>query len=319
MTISGFTMGKNANKLYYPMKQSVMSILPLVDEFIVVLGDSDDDDKTRDEIESIHNPKIRIIDTVWDLEKYPQGMEHAHQTDIAKSHCKGDWIFYLQSDEVVHEDDLPVIQKRCSEFIDDHEIEGLLFDYIHFWGDYQHHQDNHCWYRHEIRIIRNLPDIHSWQSAQSFRRIPNFDGLHYRQKENTFKLKAAKAYARIFHYGWVRPPELMNLKIKSFSINHRGKHATGEMEKKDLFKGYFDYGNLKCVPVYKGTHPAVMKEWMAKFNWNDKLRFTGKRRSNNKLVSKHDKPKYVIISWIEKNLLFGARLGEPENHILVKR
>lgn len=312
-------MGKNALKLYYPMKQSIMSILPIVDEFIVVLGDSDSDDRTRDEIESINSPKIKIIDTVWDVEKYPRGMEHAHQTDIAKSYCSGDWLFYLQSDEVVHEDDLPVIQKRCSELFGDKEVEGLLFDYIHFWGDYHHYQNNHCWYRHEIRIIRNLHDIHSWQSAQSFRQIPNFDGLHYRQKENTFKLKVAKARARIFHYGWVRPPELMNRKIKSFNINHRGKLVTGEMEKKEFFKGYFDYGNLNYIPEYKGTHPTVMKEWIKQFNWDDKLRFTGKRRSKNKLISKHDKPKYVIISWIEKNLLFGARLGEPNNHILIKR
>lgn len=319
MTISGFTMGRNALKLYYPMKQSVMSILPIVKEFIVVLGDNDNDDKTREEILSIGSPKIRIVDTVWDVEKYPKGTEHAHQTDIAKSYCTGDWLFYLQSDEVIHEDDLGIIEKRCADLAGDHEVEGLLFDYIHFWGDYRHHQNNHCWYRHEIRIVRNLPDIHSWQSAQSFRRIPDFDGLHYRQKENTYKLKVAKANARIFHYGWVRPPELMNRKIKSFNINHKGNRVVSEMDKQDMFSGYFDYGNLKHIPEFHGTHPEVMKEWMNRFNWNDKLRFTGKKKSLNRLGSKHDRFKYRVISWIEKNLLFGARLGEFNNHILIKR
>jgi hypothetical protein len=87
MSISGFTMGKNANKLYYPMKQAIQSILPIVDEFIVVLGDSDDDDNTRAEVESIGSEKIKIYTTKWDIEKYPRGMEHAHQTDIAKSYC----------------------------------------------------------------------------------------------------------------------------------------------------------------------------------------------------------------------------------------
>jgi hypothetical protein len=319
MIISGFTMGKNARKLYYPMKQSVQSILPLVDEFIVVLGDSDADDKTREEIESIGSNKIRIIETVWDIEKYPRGMEHAHQTDIAKSYCKGDWLFYLQSDEVVHEEDLPVIKKRCEELLDDREVEGLLFNYIHFWGDFEHYQNNHCWYRKEIRIVRNRPDIHSWESAQSFRKIDDFDGVHYRQKENTQKLNVAPAHARIFHYGWVRPPELMNSKIKSFSINHRGVKKVGEMEKMDLFRGYFDYGNLNRLPRYTGTHPAVMKDWMKQFNWKDKLRFTGVRRSLNKMISKHDRTRYVVISWIEKNILFGARLGEFKNYILLKK
>jgi len=319
MIISGFTMGKNALKLYYPMKQSVLSILPLVDEFIVVLGNSDADDRTRAEIESIGSEKIKITDTVWDIEKYPRGMEHAHQTDLAKSLCRGDWLFYLQSDEVIHEEDLPMIRNRCAALLNDKDVEGLVFNYIHFWGDYDHFQNSHCWYRKEIRIIRNLPDIHSWESAQSFRRIPRFDGIHYRQKENTFKLKVAEAGARVFHYGWVRPPEIMNSKIRSFSINHRGVKMVGEMEKKDLFGGYFDFGNLNKIPVYAGSHPRVMKEWMDRFNWKDKLRFTGVRRSLNKLISKHDRPRYVIISWIEKNLLFGARLGEFKNYILLKR
>lgn len=318
MTISGFAMGKNAQKLYYPMKQSVMSILPIVDEFIVALGDSDADDKTKEEILSIGDPKIKIIDTVWDIEKYPRGMEHAHQTDIAKQHCKGDWLFYLQSDEVIHEDDLPVIKKRCEELMPYNEIEGLLFDYIHFWGDYNHYQDGHCWYRREIRIIRNDPEIHSWESAQSFRRIPDFDGIHYRQKENTFKLKVALANARVFHYGWVRPPELMNRKIKHFNINHKGVQAVNELDRKQYYAGNFDYGNMSKVTVFKGTHPKVMHEWINNFSWGDKLRFDGGRIVNKNTI-KHEKTKYKILSWIEKNLLGGKRLGEFKNYILIKK
>ena len=214
MKISGFSMGKNALKLYYPMRQSVESILPLVDEFVVALGDSDEDDITRSEIEAIGSDKIRIVDTVWDIEKYPRGMEHAHQTDIAKDLCSGDWLFYLQSDEVVHERDLEKIRLRCEELLDDHEVEGLLFRYRHFWGDYEHVQDGHCWYRKEIRIVRNNSQIHSWESAQSFRRIPGFDGVNYRQQAGTYKLKVADVDAEIFHYGWVRPPRLMQNKIK---------------------------------------------------------------------------------------------------------
>ncbi|MFC2117001.1 hypothetical protein ACFLTU_11040, partial [Bacteroidota bacterium] len=93
MKISGFSMGKNAGKLYYPLKQAVLSILPIVDEFVVALGDSDADDNSREELLSLKSDKIKIIDTVWDIEKYPRGTEHAHQTDIAKNHCTGDWLY----------------------------------------------------------------------------------------------------------------------------------------------------------------------------------------------------------------------------------
>src|SRR6202000_205268 len=135
MTISVFTMVHNATKYYYPLKQAISSLLPLVDEFVVALGDCDADDRTLEEIRSIGSDKIRIIHTVWDLEKYPRGMEHAHQTDIAKAACSGDWLFYLQSDEVVHEEDIPRIRERCAQLLDDVSVEGILFKSRHFWGD----------------------------------------------------------------------------------------------------------------------------------------------------------------------------------------
>ncbi len=317
MKISGFTMGKNVSKLYYPMKASIQSILPIVDEFIVVLGDSDPDDTTREEIQSIGDPKIKIIDTVWDIEKYPRGMEHAHQTDIAKSYCTGDWLFYLQADEVVHEKDLPVIKARCEELLHKKEVEGLLFNYIHFWGDYWHYHNSHGWYRKEIRIIRNDPDIHSWESAQSFRRIPGFDHLNYRQQKGTYKLKVAQVDASIYHYGWVRPPSYMKSKIKAFKTNHQGKARIEELErsKKDYFA--FDYGVVGKLPVFKGTHPAVMNEWITKFNWGDQLQYSGKP-NRNRLPHKHEKFRYRLATWIEKNLLFGKPIGEFRNYILLK-
>ena len=312
-------MGKNALKLYYPMRQSVESILPLVDEFVVVLGDSDEDDCTRTELDAIASPKIRIVDTVWDIEKYPRGMEHAHQTDVARELCSGDWLFYLQSDEVVHERDLESIRTRCRELADDHEVEGLLFRYLHFWGDYEHVQDGHCWYRKEIRIIRNHPEIHSWESAQSFRKIPGFKGLNYRQQEGTYKLKVAEVDAEIFHYGWVRPPRVMQDKIKAFRINHRGRKKVEEQVTAHYFDQAFDYGNISRCTRYKGTHPAVMKSWIDQFDWKDQLRFSGPVRSQNPIPSKHDLSKYRLISWIEKWILGGRRLGEFKNYIRLFR
>jgi len=319
MRISGFSMGKNAHKLYYPLRHAIESVLPICDEFVVALGDSDDDDTTRKEIEAINSDKVRIVNTTWDIEKYPRGMEHAHQTDIAKSYCTGDWLFYLQSDEVVHEKFLPAIKARCEELLDDREVEGLLFNYIHFWGDYRHIQDNHCWYRKEIRIIRNDPDIHSWESAQSFRRIPDFDGLNYRRQENTYKLKVAQVDAYIYHYGWVRPPRVMQNKIKAFTANHKGVE---ELEKRVRQKKYaheFDYGNLSRLRRFEGSHPAVLKQWMNRFDWEEQLRFEGQAESLNPVKMKHDYRKYKVVSWIEKYLLFGLRLGEFKNYRLLRR
>ncbi len=315
MKISGFTMGKNVDKLYYPIKPAIMSILPIVDEFIVALGKGDDDDKTREEILSIGSDKIKIIDTVWDLDKYPNGMENAHQTDIAKKHCTGDWLFYLQADEVIHEKFLPVIKKRCEELLHDKEVEGLLFRYKHFWGDYDHYHFSHHWYKHEIRIVKNDPEIHSWESAQSFRRIPDFDEINYRQQAGTYKLKVAKVDADVYHYGWVRPPSLMKKKMKALDTIHKGEEGA---QKKETMYCNFDYGPLNQLQTFKESHPEVMKDWIAKFDWKDELQFAGKPSPTRKKHD-HENLKYRFLTWIENNLLGGRNLGGFKNYTLLKR
>ena len=62
MKISGFSFCRNAQKLYYPLAESIRSILPLCDEFVVAVGKGDADDRTRETIEGIGDPKIRILD-----------------------------------------------------------------------------------------------------------------------------------------------------------------------------------------------------------------------------------------------------------------
>ncbi len=300
MKISGFTMSKNADKLYYPVKASILSILPIVDEFVVALGDCDADDRSRKEIESIKSDKIKIIDTVWDIEKYPRGMEHAHQTDIAKEACTGDWLIYLQADEVIHEKYLPIIKKRLEELVDDKEVDGFLLKYKHFWGDYKHYHKSHGWYANEIRIIRNDPEIHSWESAQSFRRIPDFDYLNYRQQEGTYKLNVAKIDAYVYHYGWVRPPQMMQAKRQAFDVNHKGSKKAKELYEKAPKK--FDFGPLNKLADFKGTHPAVMKEWTDKFDWADGLQYSGKPNPYRK-PEKHERLRNKIITFIERFIL----------------
>jgi hypothetical protein len=316
MKISGFTMVKNADKLYYPIVQSITSILPIVDEFIVALGDNDPDDQTLRLIESIGDEKIKIIHTIWDTETFPKGTENAHQTDIAKSHCSGDWLFYLQADEVIHEKYLEPIYDRCLQLLTDEEVEGLIFRYVHFWGDYQHYHVSHNWYRDEIRIIRNLPDIHSWRDAQSFRIIPDFNGLDYRQLEGTSRLKAARVNAEVFHYGWVRPPYLMRTKSKVLDLMFQSADEVNKLERHK--QEFFDYGPLQRLPVFKGTHPKVMKEWIERFDWSDQLQYSGGPRSG-RVLHKHERLKYRLISFFEQNILGGRRLGGFNNFEILDR
>ncbi len=313
MKISGFSFVRNGVKLYYPIVEAIRSILPICDEFVVAVGSGDPDDTTRAQIAAIGDPKLRIIDTVWEEKYFQKGIINSLQTDIAMQACSGDWLFYVQADEVVHEDDLPRIVQRCEELQNRPEVEGLLFRYQHFWGDYDHYQPGHGWYPYEVRIVRNLPSIHSYQSAQSFRWFDFYDNP--RQETGTRKLNVAAVDARIFHYGWVRPPHLMQNKNRALNTVHWGKARASEYY--EQAPRLFDYGPMDKVALYKGTHPAVMREMIAALNWREHLKASGKPDKTRE-PHKHERLRVRWLSWIEKHLNGGRQLGTFHNYKLLK-
>ncbi|MBL7663853.1 MAG: hypothetical protein JNM93_01880 [Bacteriovoracaceae bacterium] len=312
MKISGFTFIRNADKLYIPVKESILSILPLVDEFVIAMGENDADDKTEELIRSINSPKIKIVNTIWPKEKYAKNTIYAQQTDVAKEACTGDWLFYLQGDEAIHENDLSQIRAACEKYHTDTEVEGFLFKYRHFWGDYEHYQISHGWYPREIRIIRNLPKIHSWRDAQSFRYYEgafNATQEDYLTKEGNRKLKVVELDVYVYHYGWVRPPEKLKIKRIQSTGTYHGKGST---QQQDIITSNFDYGPLSMVGTFKATHPKTMTQWMKKIHWKHELQMTGKP-SKDRTPHKHERLKYKILTFIEQNIIHRP-MGEFKNY-----
>ena len=292
MQVSGFSFVRNGIKLGYPVTEAIRSILAICDEFIIAVGKSDDD--TLEQIKAIGDSKIRIIETEWDKKMFVHGRVNSHQTNIALKECKGDWCFYVQADEVVHEKFLPLIEAKMKEFLHDEDVQGLLFDYLHFWGSYDYYQDSRRWYRREIRVIKNNLGIESWGDAQSFR----LDGR---------KIRVAKIDAEIYHYGWVRPPKVMKEKQVAFqSLYH---------DEKWLEKTFantpqeFDYGDPKYLAKFEETHPEVMKERIKELNWD----FSNGKYAGNP----HEKLFNRIRSYFEDKVLH-YRIGEYKNYILLK-
>lgn len=308
-------MVRNAAKLYYPIREVIESVLPICDEFVVALGNCDPDDTTREEILAIGSDKIIIKDTVWDIEKYPNGTENAHQTDIAKSFCTGDWLLHLQADELIHEKYHAEILSACKKYLDDRRVDGFLFHYKHFFGDYDHFIASHAWYPYEIRIVRNDPEIHSFQSAQTFRRIPNFDGKSYRRKEGSKKLNVVKLNAYVYHYGWVRPPEAMQSKSRALDTVHKGEKRVAEIYSERPTE--FDYGCLAGLPRFRGTHPAPIRAKAENCTWKSKLHYEKGYRPQ-RAPMKHETPKYRFISFLEKYFCFGHHIFGYSNWKIVR-
>lgn len=275
-------------KLDFPLVESIRSALPLCDAFIVMLGN--EDDGTKELIESIGSDKIRIIDSVWDETQQTGGRVYALETDKAFGAIppEFDWCLYLQADEVLHERDYPIIQDALRTWHHHADVEGLLFNYLHFYGSYQYVGDSRKWYRNEIRIIRNDQSIHSYRDAQGFRKQGK-------------KLSVVPVDATVYHYGWVRPPALMQLKCDVVK-----QYYSGETSKNTVYD--FDYEQrFDALDKFSGTHPEVMKKRIAAKNWDIRI-------DSSKIRMKL---KYKILYYFEKK--FGIRLFEYRNFRLNSR
>ena len=253
MKVSGFTFVKNAIKYGYPVVESITSILPIVDEMIVCLGDSED--ATNELISSIGSDKIKIIHSVWDNSLKEGGKVLAVETDKALDATAADanWLFYIQADEVVHEQYHATILNAMEKYDADKRVDGLLFNYHHFYGSYKYIGDGRSWYSKEIRVIRNDKNIRSYLDAQGFRWK---DGC---------KLNVKLINAYMYHYGWVRNPLTMFQKWTDFGRLWAGEQSEQAVEKKE---GRYDYSNIDSVTAFEGTHPAVMKNLVGKEDWN---------------------------------------------------
>ena len=268
MKIAGFTIIKNAVVNDFPIVEAIKSILPVVDEMIVLIGDSSD--ATISLIESIGDPKIKIHHSVWDKNLRKGGVVLAVETDKAFQYIDDsfDWAFYIQGDEVVHEKYHPVIIEACHKYKNDAAVQGLLFNYKHFFGTYDYVGDSRKWYAHEVRIIRNNKKITAYRDAQGFR-------------IGKTKLPVAAINAAIYHYGWVKSPEQMRKKQKESSVFW---HDDTQMEKIISSPDYYDFSGFDSLEKFTDTHPIVMKERIIQKNWAIDLDISKKKFSLKNLI-----------------------------------
>ncbi len=251
MKVSGFSIIRNAIQYDYPVVEAISSVLPLCDEFIINVGTSDDD--TLNLIRSISSSKLRIIERTWDMTLRSGGKLLSIETNNALKECTGDWCFYIQADEVLHEKYLPVVRDAMTIHLSDVSIEGLQFRYKHFYGSYDYYQDNfRNWYVKETRVIRRHENIVSWG-----------DGMDFRHRDGS-SLSVKKIKVEIYHYGWVRTPQIMVKKnIALNTLYHTDNEIQNKM--KTIQRPYDELGHLRR---FNETHPKVMHERIAISNFD---------------------------------------------------
>lgn len=289
MKVTGFTFIRNAIRFDYPIVEAITSILPLCDDFVVLVGNSEDE--TLDLILAIGSPKIRIVKSTWDDSLREGGRVLAAETNKALDTISEDttWCFYIQGDEVMHEEFIPVVRESMNRWKDDQRVEGLLFDYRHFYGSYDFIADSSRWYRKEVRIIRNDASIRSFRDAQGF-------------QKNGRPLRVKHSGGSIYHYGWVKPPEKQQEKQRNF---HKLWHSDDWLKKNIPDVAVFDYSGIDSIAHFTGTHPHAMNKRIREKNWTFSVDPTIKKLSL-KSRFKMTVEKYT-----------GWRIGEYKNYRLI--
>ncbi|MEN0048348.1 MAG: glycosyltransferase family 2 protein [Bacteroidota bacterium] len=288
MKVTGFSFIRNAVKYDYPIVEAIRSILPLCDEVVVAVGKSEDE--TLSLVQNI-DAKVRVIKTVWEDQIRTSGSVLAMETNKAFDAISADtdWCFYVQGDEVLHEKYIPNVRSTMERWLKDEQTEGLLLNYLHFYGSYDYIGDSRKWYRNEVRIIRKDERIRSFQDAQGFRK----DG-------KKLKVRAVDAY--IHHYGWVKHPEKQQQK----QLNFNKLWHDDEWMKENIPKvEQFDYSKIDSLRRFEGTHPKVIQQRIQQMNWEFSFDPTLRKLAWKEQLSR----------WFEH--WTGVRLGEYKNYKMI--
>ncbi len=295
MKVSGFTFLRNAASLGYPFVESIRSILPLVDEMVVNVGSGVDD--TLDQVRAIGSAKLRIVESHWNEGMEQRGFVYAQQKMIAQYNCTGDWAFYLEGDEVLHEAELDRIRNAMVSHLGDPRIEALAFAFHHFYGVPQQVAVSPAWYRREVRIIRNT--IRSYAP----------DGLFWlvmdRHRRGRYP-RAAMTGAHIYHYGHVRKVEAMRRKHEQ--VSRFWSHAA---------PSFPDYGRIdpQALAAYSGSHPELMQRWLAEEAEREFSLDAGysisRRERKHRLAMKLERALGIDLSKKHFRLVAGAAPGGP--------
>lgn len=241
MRVVGCSLVSNALKLDFPILEALGSILPLCDELIVNVGPSDDG--TLDLVRGFGDPRLRVIEGRWDQSQGSAML--AVETARALEQARGEWAIYIQADEILHEDGVEPLRSALAQAAGDTRVEGLLVDFVHFYGTPDWVGSSRSWYRREVRAVRLGAGLRSRGDAQGFR-----------VGDEGRRVRARPSGAAYYHYGWARPLDALRLKqVTDDQLYHGGtgkRVPLGERLPADV-----------GLRRFAGRHPACMEPWIA--------------------------------------------------------
>jgi glycosyltransferase involved in cell wall biosynthesis len=281
MIISAWTTTTDCIKYGYPILENIKSMLPLVDEYIIVDGGSTDG--TLELIESLNEPKIRIIndeDTKWEYNW--DFWRILHNFDRGFQECKGDIVICLDADYVIHEDGYDSIRQSFKDMINDNKIESQYCRYNFMLADrYFFKKDrtlavNMKLCRENKLDIKYGIDYENWGWGAEpivFEKIEN--GMNM-GKLLGFYGDILKVNTKIFNYGLIFKEDNLITRSQRFRYRMAEKNTFSKYKRlnwattEDEVWNEYIHGCLKAFeaskqyPIKLEEHPKIIQEKIAK-------------------------------------------------------
>ena len=247
------TVCSNPLSMDFPLKECLESAAGIADEIILINADDIYPCDTVGEVnfvisslsQDIKN-KMKVYYLPW-RDSFRKNMSSIEMS-VAMSQCTGDYLIWLDADEVLHEKNYEDINKLINIGHD-----AYSFRTIHFYKDYNHYKTpSGHWYNHRPKLVRNNLGIssayQSWIENGEIKREFTADLV-------TWDYKPVHAFSKltkipIYHYGYVRDTDKMTKKQNAIEKRHHPDYKYVDKIKWDM----------KGIKEFKGTHPKPMLE-----------------------------------------------------------
>ena len=154
-TISGYTQAYNCVSSAYPWRESIKSLLGFCDEVVVLDGGSNDG--TWEDLLGWSETEPRLVvkqlKRDWDHKRF--ALFNGQQKAAARCYCTSEWLWQVDIDEIVHEEDYQKIKSLVSTLPKNVDLVALPI--IEYWGGKEKVRvDINPW---KWRLSRNKPHI----------------------------------------------------------------------------------------------------------------------------------------------------------------
>jgi glycosyltransferase involved in cell wall biosynthesis len=247
MKLCGNVCIRNGNELDFCWRECIQSLLPVCD--MVSVSDGESTDGTQEEIREwmTREPKIVLNVYPWpDPKGHPDWW--VEWINYNRVHCRGDWEFQLDADEILHEKSCDSIRR----FIEENKRRSAIVTRWNFWRDHRHLiPEGECLGKHVIR----LAPLDVWMPS---------DGFH--PNGNEAAMMSKKTDIEIYHYGFIRkrgPFFKKERLLQGYFFNSYDERLVKAAQRDGNWMDDPGVTAYASHPVpYDGDHPSVIKPWL---------------------------------------------------------